>query len=629
MLYARKHSSSNLKRPAIDLQTPPPSHPAALTHFSTLRGRTDDPEQADDSGMSDLFVKIKFGRDVVRNTKDWRSTDTHMRALEGKASFNYRFKWDVSLDPKHGIRSEDCRLQVQLWDLDVVSVNDCLGETQLDLHKCVTHTARPAPPRAKPLASRLGPIESHASRHCPVLTSRASSLTPPRRRWYRRFARRTTPKPQYCSAALLSAGAKPGTPQIKPAGATSLFDPAAAGCFRGAEEELNKVDPTVEHARFWLPIVKRPKGETTPRETGKVMVSLQLLPKAQAEKLPAGDAQNEPNTNPHLPPAQGRIGDETFPMQVYRLIGPKWLRYLLCAALLAVGLWALYEFLKSLVVSYTSLALLLPHFATNAIATTPLSSAAAGSAAASASAAAAASAAARQQAAAGQQAVAGNDPYERQVSQQALAIQAMGSDAVRRLADPYVSRALQLAKAEGDGQQSIVGSPQLLAPEAAAVQFCVGRLTDSLETTAALPAGPKVGSSPASSGSPSNLSESHQLVSVPDAEPVAGIHNGAGVAMARAKDNASTAAVPVAVPAGAAAAARVALPAGKASQALPKTEAVQRPRQPLGNGTVGRTRGGGKPKKEGLPSAALVPPVTPNGGDSAANQSLQGNASSD
>ena len=98
--------------------------------------------------MSDLFVKVKFGRDKVKNVwladtaaafhsnNDWRSTDTHMRALEGKASFNYRFKWDVTLDPKHGIRSEDCRLQVQLWDLDVLSANDCIGETQLDLHKC-------------------------------------------------------------------------------------------------------------------------------------------------------------------------------------------------------------------------------------------------------------------------------------------------------------------------------------------------------------------------------------------------------------------------------------------------------------------------------------------------------------
>ena len=89
-------------------------------------------------------------------------------------------------------------------------------------------------------------------------------------RWYRRFARRTTPKPQYCSAALLSAGAKAGTPRIRPAGAASLFDPAAAGCFKGYEEEVNKVDPTVEHARFWLPMVKRPKGD---RRRGRTRAS--------------------------------------------------------------------------------------------------------------------------------------------------------------------------------------------------------------------------------------------------------------------------------------------------------------------------------------------------------------------
>lgn len=310
----------------------------------------------------------------------------------------------------------------------------------------------------------------------------------------------------------------------------------------------------------------------------------------------------------------------SFPMQVYRLIGPKWLRYLLCAALVTVGLWLAYEFVKSLVVSYTSLALLLPTYATSSAALTTTATTAGGAAAgsavaaAAAAAAAAASEAARQQEAA-DQSIYSDDSIARQVSQQALAIQAMGSAAVRRLNDPYASasRALQLEGAGGDGQQSVVVASPQLGTEAAAVQFCVARLTEGLDTPPALPAGSPVGLPAGPTvGSPSALSEPHRLVPAVDA----GSHDGAGAALAAAEDkNASSAAgSAVGAPGAAAAAApatRTKAPTWKAPHALPKTAAEEQVQQPSRNGTTGRPRAHDKHKKHGAPSATLVPPATP------------------
>ncbi len=40
---------------------------------------------------------------------------------------------------------------------------------------------------------------------------------------------------------------------------------------------------------------------------GRVLISLELLPKALADKLPAGLGRGDPNTNPILPPPSGRL----------------------------------------------------------------------------------------------------------------------------------------------------------------------------------------------------------------------------------------------------------------------------------------------------------------------------------
>jgi hypothetical protein len=68
----------------------------------------------DYSGLADLYVLTfltEGGQDVSKRVR----TDTHFRASDQKASWNWRFKFPVTL--KHN--SKAWRLHLQLWDMDI------------------------------------------------------------------------------------------------------------------------------------------------------------------------------------------------------------------------------------------------------------------------------------------------------------------------------------------------------------------------------------------------------------------------------------------------------------------------------------------------------------------------------
>lgn len=77
---------------------------------------------ADIEGVSDLYVVATV------NGEDRRETDTHYRAQEGKASWNWRMKFNLLL-------TEDsrCLVDLQIWDRDLLSANDAIGGVTLDL----------------------------------------------------------------------------------------------------------------------------------------------------------------------------------------------------------------------------------------------------------------------------------------------------------------------------------------------------------------------------------------------------------------------------------------------------------------------------------------------------------------
>jgi hypothetical protein len=78
--------------------------------------------------MTDLFIKC------WPEGCDEQETDTHWRSKKGKASFNWRMKFDVELG--HNTRAMKFpRLHFQMWDRDVVKWNDCFADGSLDIGK--------------------------------------------------------------------------------------------------------------------------------------------------------------------------------------------------------------------------------------------------------------------------------------------------------------------------------------------------------------------------------------------------------------------------------------------------------------------------------------------------------------
>jgi C2 domain len=78
----------------------------------------------DAEGVSDVYIRAFFD-----SREESKETDTHFRCGDGKASFNYRMLFNV----KHP--RKDYSLTVQLWDRDLLSSNEVIGETTFNLEE--------------------------------------------------------------------------------------------------------------------------------------------------------------------------------------------------------------------------------------------------------------------------------------------------------------------------------------------------------------------------------------------------------------------------------------------------------------------------------------------------------------
>lgn len=79
-----------------------------------------------DGETSDLYVKV-----WTQGSKKLE-TDTHWRCRQGKGSWNYRMKFPVTLPMK---QPEYARLMIQMWEQDIVSSDDIVGESSLDMYR--------------------------------------------------------------------------------------------------------------------------------------------------------------------------------------------------------------------------------------------------------------------------------------------------------------------------------------------------------------------------------------------------------------------------------------------------------------------------------------------------------------
>lgn len=82
----------------------------------------------DFTDLSDLLVKC-----WLQNKDDKaQSTDTHWRAKNGKASFNWRMKFDLELPIDPDSEADKGYLHFQMWDKDLL-YDDCLADSVVDL----------------------------------------------------------------------------------------------------------------------------------------------------------------------------------------------------------------------------------------------------------------------------------------------------------------------------------------------------------------------------------------------------------------------------------------------------------------------------------------------------------------
>ena len=277
------------EREAIDI-SPPPEQKYELRVI--VWKAKDCTLKADDSGLSDLYVTSNFeihgqgtatgfdaeeapkeggfrgmlkkGKHALRKAKhaiadnvelladpDEQRTDTHFRARGGKASWNWRFKTPVTMSSFMKYQ----RLKLQLWDFDILTVNDCLGEVTIPLDK-----------------------------------------------WFRRVYRRNLSRAQYWDPPFDDdAYSKQGDGFIMDT-LSEVVETLVSDA-----DALVQEDEEVENAKFWVNLVNQRDEDGNAEVQGKLLVTVQLVPVELVEKLPAGHGRSDPNSNPKLPKPVGRL----------------------------------------------------------------------------------------------------------------------------------------------------------------------------------------------------------------------------------------------------------------------------------------------------------------------------------
>lgn len=85
------------------------------------------------------------------------------------------------------------------------------------------------------------------------------------------------------------------------------FDEYMKGCLAGnpLAQEIEFDDE--EKDRFWVPVRRLVQEQDTRVKAGEILMSVAIIPKRDADKGPQGKGREEPNSDPHCPPPEGRI----------------------------------------------------------------------------------------------------------------------------------------------------------------------------------------------------------------------------------------------------------------------------------------------------------------------------------
>ena len=294
------------------------------------------PTNVDDSGLADWYVMCRFA-DCPK-----QHSDTHFRAARGKASWNWRFKFDVTMSQF----MKNQRLVLQIWDRDITA-DDCGGEAVLDLTR---PWFRRVFGRKKARPTYWEPFHEEWNQRQTDKRARLRSQAEMRELGLGKFSTLVDVAEEVRKAARQGA-ASTFSRHLPPSPAFSHLLPSQVF----AKESLlsQEVDEDLEAAKFWLPL-RRPLRETAKQRESdsqgrgafpKLLVSVQLVPIDEVEKLPAGFGRSAPNSNPVLPKPTGRLKFTLNPFaMMYRLLGPKLcgrLSAFICCILFILLLWYL------------------------------------------------------------------------------------------------------------------------------------------------------------------------------------------------------------------------------------------------------------------------------------------------
>ena len=266
----------------------------------------DMPDDADLSELCDAYVTAKL------NDGKPMSTDTHFRAQKGKASWNYRLKFPLTMDSF----LRDQRVQLQLWDKDV-GLNDMLGGATLSLDKWLRRVYR-----RKRFAPTYWPVEEGELVEMIVYKDRLPQLMYKEDFSVENLAEKVS---EFAETLLEKDALIAGPP-----------------------------DPDLEAAKFWLTL-RDSDGEAR----GRLLLSMELVPAELLETRAAGHGRAEPNAHPFLPKPTGRIKFSLNPFRMcYRLLGPKLCKRMggMCCCALCIVFTVLFVYYVLPVIVGTSIA---------------------------------------------------------------------------------------------------------------------------------------------------------------------------------------------------------------------------------------------------------------------------------
>ncbi|EQC32228.1 hypothetical protein SDRG_09979 [Saprolegnia diclina VS20] len=312
----------------IDIAPPPPKKFEVRVVIWKSEGVVD----KDLSETNDLFVKAWMEGHKAQ------STDIHWRCSTGKASWNYRMKFQVEMPMK----PEFARLHLQLWEKDLLKWQDIIGGTELDLYRWLQlayqENRTVLPFKEMKHAARVldgdsdGESENESdddnqTHHYADLDLEKNHVTKPLLNERKKKSPSRLGKLQTLLRTKVNAKASGDGASVP--NAQQKADKRAAKEENEAKEAIGSFLDFIGLGRLhddseWLTMRFHNRAEGKSEEMGQVAIGIQIVTEAEYSATPVGSGRKEPNINPYLPPTVGRIKLSANPFNVLReLVGPK------------------------------------------------------------------------------------------------------------------------------------------------------------------------------------------------------------------------------------------------------------------------------------------------------------------